>query len=120
MSPLFLVYHQDYLTSYYTSTVECPARVKAIHAKLSTRFPMVEAQAARREDILRVHTAALVERVESESRETYETALLAAGGAIRASDEAIRGIPTFALIRPPGHHAGPNRYWGYCFFNNIA
>jgi acetoin utilization deacetylase AcuC-like enzyme len=120
MSPLFLVYHQDYLTSYYTSTVECPARVKAIHAKLSTRFPMVEAQAARREDILRVHTAALVERVESESRETYETALLAAGGAIRASDEAIRGIPTFALIRPPGHHAGPDRYWGYCFFNNIA
>ena len=120
MSPLFLVYHQDYLTSYYTSTVECPARVKAIHAKLSTRFPIVEAQAARREDILRVHSAALLERVESESRETYETALLAAGGAFRASYEAIRGIPTFALVRPPGHHAGPDRYWGYCFFNNIA
>jgi acetoin utilization deacetylase AcuC-like enzyme len=55
-----------------------------------------------------------------ESRETYETALLAAGGAIRASEEALRGIPTFALVRPPGHHAGPDRYWGYCFFNNIA
>jgi acetoin utilization deacetylase AcuC-like enzyme len=120
MSPLLLVYHQDYLTSYYTSTLECPARVKAIHAKLSTRFPMVEAQSARREDIRRIHTSALVERVESESRETYETALLAAGGAIRASDEAMRGIPMFALVRPPGHHAGPDRYWGYCFFNNIA
>lgn len=120
MSPLSLVYHQDYLTSYYTSTVECPARVKAIHAKLSNRFPIVEAQSAKREDILRVHTSALVERVESESRETYEIALLAAGGAIRASDEAMRGISTFGLVRPPGHHAGPDRYWGYCFFNNIA
>ncbi len=120
MSSLFLVYHQDYLTPYYTSTVESPARVKAIHAKLSTRFPIVEAQSARRKDVLRVHTSALVKRVESESRQTYGTALLSAGGAIRASDEAMRGIPTFALVRPPGHHAGPDRYWGYCFFNNIA
>jgi acetoin utilization deacetylase AcuC-like enzyme len=120
MSPLLVVYHQDYLTSYYTSTVESPARVKSIHAKLSNRFPTIKAQPAKREDILRVHTSALVERVESESRKTYETALLAAGGAIRASDEAMRGISTFGLVRPPGHHAGPDRYWGYCFFNNIA
>ena len=120
MSPFCLVYHQDYLTSYYTSTVECPARVKAIHAKLSTRFPIVEAEPAKREDILRVHAPALVEGVESESRQTYETALLAAGGAIRASEVAMRGISTFGVIRPPGHHAGPDRSWGYCFFNNIA
>jgi acetoin utilization deacetylase AcuC-like enzyme len=57
MSPLCLVYHQDYLTSYYTSTVECPARVKAIHAKLANQFPIVEAVPAEREDILRVHTS---------------------------------------------------------------
>jgi acetoin utilization deacetylase AcuC-like enzyme len=120
MSPLLLVYHQGYLTPYYTSTVECPARVKAIHAKLGKHFPTVEAEPAMREDILRVHTSAMVERVELESRETYKTALLAAGGAIRGSEEAMRGIPTFAVVRPPGHHAGPERYWGYCFFNNIA
>jgi len=120
MSPLLLVYHQGYLTPYYTSTVECPARVKAIHAKLGKHFPIVEAEPAMREDILRVHTSAMVERVELEGRETYKTALLAAGGAIRGSEEAMRGIPTFAVVRPPGHHAGPERYWGYCFFNNIA
>jgi acetoin utilization deacetylase AcuC-like enzyme len=120
MSPLLLVYHQGYLTPYYTSTVECPARVKAIHAKLGQHFPTVEAEPAKREDILRVHTSAMVERVELESRETYKTALLAAGGAIRGSEEAMRGIPTFTVVRPPGHHAGPDRYWGYCFFNNIA
>lgn len=54
MSPLCLVYHQDYLASYYTSTVECPARVKAIHAKLANHFPIVEVVPAEREDILRV------------------------------------------------------------------
>jgi acetoin utilization deacetylase AcuC-like enzyme len=62
----------------------------------------------------------MVERVQLEGRDTYETALLAVGGAITASEEAMRGIPAFALVRPPGHHAGPDRYWGYCFFNNIA
>jgi acetoin utilization deacetylase AcuC-like enzyme len=45
---------------------------------------------------------------------------MAAGGAIRASEEAMHGFPTFGLVRPPGHHAGPDRYWGYCFFNNVA
>jgi hypothetical protein len=57
MSPPYLVYHQDYLTSYYTSTVRCPARVKAIYATLAKRFPTVEAEPAKREDILTVHTS---------------------------------------------------------------
>jgi len=33
---------------------------------------------------------------------------------------ALAGEPTFALIRPPGHHASPNSCWGFCYFNNIA
>jgi len=27
---------------------------------------------------------------------------------------------TFALTRPPGHHAGPDFFGGYCFLNNAA
>jgi acetoin utilization deacetylase AcuC-like enzyme len=45
---------------------------------------------------------------------------MAVGGAIRASREAISDSPAFALVRPPGHHAGPDDYKGFCFFNNIA
>jgi acetoin utilization deacetylase AcuC-like enzyme len=120
MAPFSLVYHEGYLTPYYTSTVECPARVKAVYSKLKNRFPVIRPEPAELEDIYRVHSRAMVERVQLEGRDTYQTALLAAGGAITASQEAVRGMPALALIRPPGHHAGPERYWGYCFFNNIA
>jgi acetoin utilization deacetylase AcuC-like enzyme len=28
--------------------------------------------------------------------------------------------PSFALIRPPGHHASADSSWGFCYFNNMA
>jgi acetoin utilization deacetylase AcuC-like enzyme len=54
--------------------------------------------------------------------ESYETAVLAAGGAIGAVDAVIDGEASaaFALVRPPGHHATPERAMGFCLFNNIA
>ncbi|MCP3891065.1 MAG: histone deacetylase family protein, partial [Desulfobulbaceae bacterium] len=30
------------------------------------------------------------------------------------------GNPSFALIRPPGHHASSDSCWGFCYFNNMA
>jgi acetoin utilization deacetylase AcuC-like enzyme len=53
---------------------------------------------------------------------SYQSAIYAAGGAIQAAEAVIQSRldSVFALVRPPGHHATPNRAMGFCLFNNIA
>jgi acetoin utilization deacetylase AcuC-like enzyme len=33
---------------------------------------------------------------------------------------ALKGVPAFAVSRPPGHHAGKDRMGGFCYLNNAA
>ncbi|MFC1918196.1 histone deacetylase [Chloroflexota bacterium] len=53
---------------------------------------------------------------------SYEVALYAAGGVIRAAEAVMKGEvdSAFALVRPPGHHATASNAMGFCLFNNIA
>lgn len=49
------------------------------------------------------------------SSKSYEAAVYAANATILASERN-----DMAIVRPPGHHAYPNRASGFCIFNNVA
>lgn len=56
------------------------------------------------------------------SHYSFRAAKSAVGGAIKATEMVANNeVPTsFALIRPPGHHASKDKFGGYCIFNNVA
>jgi len=117
---LTVVFHEGYLRRYPTGAVETPARARAVISKLKNHYPVVTPDPARKEDVLRAHEPEHLVRVQLEGMDVLEAAFLAAGGALCAARLALSGRTAFAAIRPPGHHAGRNRYGGFCFFNNMA
>lgn len=51
----------------------------------------------------------------------YDLSREAAKTAIAAAQQVVKGSSlTYALCRPPGHHAGPAWLGGYCFLNNAV
>lgn len=54
--------------------------------------------------------------------ESFLVALWAVGGVLGACDAIMSGSVknAFCAVRPPGHHATPDRGMGYCLFNNVA
>jgi acetoin utilization deacetylase AcuC-like enzyme len=131
-----IVYHPKYLEHIQDQFhPESPQRLVAVMQKLEECGLMdgyIVPEDASKDEILLVHTPEYVDLVENygEGRidydtslhvETYEIAMLSAGGGIMAARRSFdEKKPYFVLNRPPGHHAGPGMGGGFCYFNNIA
>jgi acetoin utilization deacetylase AcuC-like enzyme len=114
-------------------------RIRAIAALLEPRdwlaWELREAPAATEEQLRRVHPPAYIERVREMSARSaafdidtptspgsYEAALRAAGGACALVETLLTGGEEtgFSVLRPPGHHAEPERAMGFCLFSTMA
>lgn len=138
-----VIYSDKYLLHETGSHPESPIRVKkafkliqesqiAMEDKIIILPPLKASQ----EDVLKIHSGELLETIRRLSMaggglitldtvispQSYEVALLAAGGVIKAVQLLLKDDfkKAFALIRPPGHHASFNRAKGFCLLNNIA
>ena len=122
--------------------MESSKRIPAVHRMLSEdplpdRITLITPRAATDEELLWVHKKEYIEKIAQTSgieissldpdtqttEQSYTIARLAAGGVFNLIDSLYddRTKPMgVAFIRPPGHHAEPDRAMGFCIFNNIA
>jgi acetoin utilization deacetylase AcuC-like enzyme len=120
---------------------ESPARLRAVLAALDdpefAPLERREAPEAAREDLVRVHPRRHVEGIIAAIPKTGHVgidadtvlspasgeAALRAAGAVSAAVDAVvakEADNAFCAVRPPGHHAAPQRAMGFCLFNNAA
>lgn len=121
---------------------ESPARCDAIinalaGAALTEKLRYLKPRGAADEEILACHTAEYLATVKQDissgadmlstgdtpiCKDSFDTALYAAGGVLVAVDAVVEAKVknAFCVVRPPGHHATSRGGMGFCIFNNAA
>lgn len=122
---------------------ECPARINVIWDAIAeddtlAALPRFAPREAGATEITRAHDLAYVHRVQDsipddglfnieQDNETHlcpnslEAIMCSAGAACQAVEDVAKRETrrAFCAMRPPGHHALPNKAMGFCVFNNI-
>ena len=141
MTPAFIIHDVSGLHEVPEGHPERPDRHRAIISAMGDEFShwkYHKAPKASRNQLELVHHSAYIDHILHATRNitdlvpldadtwagphSLETALRAAGGACIAVDLVMQGkAPTaFSAMRPPGHHAEPDRAMGFCLFSSAA
>jgi len=120
---------------------ERPARAEAVRAALiaagiADRGVHVATRVATDEELARVHRGGYLDDLAKQlpgrsgwldpdtyfSPGTWEAARAAVGSVCELATDVLRGelAHGIAVVRPPGHHATPDRAMGFCLLNNVA
>lgn len=147
--PTAIVYSDRFLDHKTGAHCESPLRLRiALEAlrspelKETGKFTIMKPRQAFVEEIALVHSVDYIEEIRGFcargggyydgdtplSPESFEVASLAVGGLLAACEKVFSGAVSnvFALVRPPGHHAGIHGRAlgaltnGFCVFNNVA
>ncbi len=141
MTQVGCVYDPIYLRHDTGEHPESSKRLEAIISRLESsglwpRLTLNKPRPATEDELALVHEKKYLDRIREAGRRgggaldietvmspgSYDAALYAAGGTIKAVDGVMAGevSSAFALVRPPGHHATPGEAMGFCIFNNVA
>uniref|UniRef100_A0A3B4AX89 Protein deacetylase HDAC6 n=1 Tax=Periophthalmus magnuspinnatus TaxID=409849 RepID=A0A3B4AX89_9GOBI len=112
---------------------EQPNRISKIYSQhqqlgLEQRCERLEVRLATEEELLMCHKPRDLFKLGEEfnsiflNNQSYECALMAAGGCFRAVEAVLTGqvSNSVAIVRPPGHHAEKDFPCGFCLFNTAA